>query len=120
MSSFRACNANGGRTAANETASSDVVEEAVPGTDEETVYVAHHDVTEDGLTVTMTLALSEVVDASPTELIPEFPRYVDPDALDRMFRPGPDGELKEGGPLFLTVRGVDVRIFNTGRIEIRP
>lgn len=104
----------------NEVESTDVIDEVVPVADEESVYVAHHDVTADGLTVTLTLALSEVLDLSPTALIPEFPKYVDPDALDRMFRPGPDGDLREGGPLFLTVRGADVRIYNTGRIEIRP
>lgn len=98
---------------------SDVIEEATPVSGDETIYVAHHDVSTDGLTVTLTLALSEIADVAPTELIPEFPKYVDPDALDRMFRPGPDGELKQGGPMYLTVRGFDVRIYNTGRIEIR-
>lgn len=103
----------------NESKSADVIDEAVPVADGETIYVAHHDVREDGLTVTLTLALSEITDVPPTELIPDFPRYVDPDALDRMFRPGPDGELKEGGPMYLTIHGYDVRVYNTGRIEIR-
>lgn len=87
--------------------------------EEEDLYVAYHDVTEDGLTVTLTMALSEVSEYSETDLIPDFPKYVDPDALDRLFRPGSDGELRQGGPLHLEIKGHDVTIYSSGRIEIR-
>lgn len=88
--------------------------------EDDEVYVAHHDVAEDGLTVTLTMALAEVSDHSETDLIPEFPEHVDPDALDRLFRPRSDGKARKGGPLHLSIRGYDVTIFSSGRIEIRP
>lgn len=97
----------------------DVIDEVVPVDGEYDVHVAHHDVEKNGLTVTLSLALAEVTDLSPTELIPLFPKHIDPDALDRMFRPRPNGELREGGPMHLTIEGYDIEIYNTGRIEIR-
>lgn len=95
-----------------------VIEDVVEVADDSTIYVAHHDVSENGLTVTLSLALAAVTDLTPTELIPRFSDHVDPDALNRMFRPLPNGDLREGGPLHLTVEGYDVTIYNTGRIEI--
>lgn len=97
----------------------DPIEEVVPVRDGERVYVAHHDVAENGLSVTLSLALAEVTDRSPTALVPEFSEHVDPDALDRLFRPLPTGDLRAGGPLHLEVDGYEVSIYNTGRIEIR-
>lgn len=81
-------------------------------------YVVHHDFQEQDLTVTISLALSEIGGISPTEIIPEFPKHVDPDALNRLFRPRPGGERREGGPLHLTIEEYDITIFSTGRIEI--
>lgn len=95
-----------------------IIDDVVPVQDDQTIYVAHHDVTEDGLSVTLSIALAEVTDLSPAELIPKFAKHVDPDALDRMFRPLPNGDLREGGPLHLTIGGHPVEIYNTGRIEI--
>ena len=88
-------------------------------TDDSTLYVAHHDVEEDGLSVTLSLALAAATDSSPTEFLPRFQEYVDPDALDRMFRPQPNGDLRKGGPFHLTVEDIEVEIHNTGRIELR-
>lgn len=96
----------------------EVIEDVVEVDDGESVHVAHHDVAEKGLTVTLSLALAEVTGLSPTELIPQFQKHVDPDALDRMFRPLPNGDLREGGPFHLTIEGHAVAIYNTGRIEI--
>lgn len=91
---------------------------AVRRTDD--LYVLYHDFDEDDLAVTISLALSEIGDVSATELIPKFSRYADPDALNRLFRPRPTGDLREGGPLYLDVEGYEVAIFSTGRIEIAP
>lgn len=86
----------------------------------EDVYVVRHDFDEQDLTVTISLALSEIGNITPTEIIPEFPKYVDPDALDRLFRPRPRGERRQGGPLHLAIKGYDITIYSTGRIEIEP
>lgn len=98
---------------------SDIITDVHEVDEEETLYVAHHDVAEDGLTVTLSMALAAAADSSPTEFLPRFQEYVDPDALDRMFRPQPNGDLRRGGPFRLTIEGFEVEIFNTGRIEIR-
>lgn len=97
----------------------DVIEDVVPVGEDETIYVAHHDVEENGLTVTISLALAEVTELEPPDILPEFAEHVDPDALDRMFRPQPNGELRQGGPFHLTIQGHEVVVHNTGRIEIR-
>lgn len=97
----------------------DVIEDVIPVGEEEAIYVAHHDVRENGLTVTLSLALAEVTELEPTDIVPKFAEHVDPDALDRMFRPLPNGDLRKGGPLHLSIEGFDVEIHNTGRIEIR-
>lgn len=98
--------------------SAEVIEETVEVAEDRTIYVAHHDVSENGMTVTLSLALAAVTDLSPTELVPRFSDHVDPDALNRLFRPLPNGDLRKGGPLHLTIEGHDVTIHNTGRIEI--
>lgn len=95
----------------------DVIDEVTP-VEGGTLYVAHHDVEEDGLTVTLSLALAAAADSSPTEFLPRFQEYVDPDALDRMFRPQSNGDLRKGGPFQLSIEEYDVEIYNTGRIEI--
>lgn len=103
----------------DETATADeVIDEVVQIGSDEVVYVAHHDLSENGLTVTLSLALAAVTDREPATLIPEFSEHVDPDALDRMFRPLPNGNFREGGPLHLHIAGHDIEIHNTGRIEI--
>lgn len=108
-----------GASRSNDHGPGDVIEEVLPVGEEETIYVAHHDVEKNGLTVTLSLALAEVTELEPTDIVPKFARHVDPDALDRMFRPRPNGDLRQGGPFHLTVAGHDITVHNTGRIEIR-
>ncbi|WP_255194912.1 HalOD1 output domain-containing protein [Halorarius litoreus] len=107
-----------GDDAAEAATMTDVIDEVLQVDSNEVVYVAHHDVSENGLTVTVSLALAAVTDHEPATLVPEFSKHVDPDALDRMFRPLPNGDLRKGGPLHLHIAGHDVEIHNTGRIEI--
>lgn len=109
----------GGTLDVTDTDPGDVIDEVAQVAEEETLYVAHHDVAEDGLSVTLSLALAAAADSSPTEFLPRFQEFVDPDALDRMFRPQPNGDLRKGGPFHLSIEGYEVSIFNTGRIEIR-
>lgn len=100
--------------------SDDPADDAISVTVDEDTYVVYNDMEREDVTVTIALALSEIADVPPTDVIPEFPQYVDPDALDRLFRPRPDGQYREGGPLHLTIRGYEVTVFSTGRIEIDP
>ncbi len=109
----------GGASSLDRADPGDVIEEVAQVEDGSTLYIAHHDIEEDGLTVTLSLALAAAADSSPTEFLPRFQEYVDPDALDRMFRPQPNGDLRKGGPFQFSIEEFDVEIFNTGRIEIR-
>lgn len=95
---------------------SELASESAVGSDQ---YVVKHDFDED-LTVTIAMALSEIGDVEAADVISDFQRYVDPDALNHLFRPRSNGALREGGPLVLTIEGYELRIFNTGRIEIEP
>lgn len=82
------------------------------------MHVVYNEMGEEDITVTISLALSEVGGVPPTETIPEFAEHVDPDALNHLFQPLPNGDLRQGGPLLLTIKGHDVRIYSSGRIEI--
>ena len=83
-------------------------------------YTAHHDMTEDGLCLTLTIALAEVLDADPAETISDMSRYVDPDALNNLFRVRANGEYREGGPLHLSIRRCLVTIHSDGEIMLKP
>lgn len=48
------------------------------------------------LTVTVVDAVASAVEISPTEVVPRVNDKVDPDALDRIFRPKPDGTPRQG------------------------
>ena len=48
------------------------------------------------LTVTVVDAVATARDVSPTEVVPRVTERVDPDALDRVFRPLPDGTPRQG------------------------
>lgn len=83
------------------------------------LYRTSHDVTEDGLTVTIAMALEEATGVPAAETIADFPAYADPDALCRLFRTDPEGEARPGAVVELTIEGHDVRIGSDGEIEIR-
>lgn len=88
--------------------------------DEEGVYYATHDMSRDGLCTSIALALAEVTDVDPTDLISDFSRYADPDGLNRLFRHRPDGEPRVGGAIRLAIDGHLVRVDSRGHIEIEP
>lgn len=81
-------------------------------------YYTSHDMDEDGLTVTLAMALGEVAGVDPVELIPSFAEYADPTALDQLFRTRPNGAHREGGRVTLTIEGYGVTIHSTGTIAI--
>jgi len=83
------------------------------------VYRTSHDMTTDGLSVTISQALAEVADVSATELVRDFSEYADPDALDRLFRsPMMDPEIRDDGYIVFPIRGYHVTVYGSGRILI--
>lgn len=75
---------------------------------------------EDGLCLTLTIALAELLDVDPVETISDMARYVDPDALNDLFRVRPNGEYREGGPLHLSINRCLVTIHSDGEIMLKP
>lgn len=86
--------------------------------DEEGVYRTHHDMSTDGLTTTISIALAEVSDGEETALISDFSTYVDPDALDRLFRTKPGSGTREDGRVALHIEGHWVTVRSDGTILI--
>lgn len=83
------------------------------------VYRTRHDMTTDGLSITISQALAEVSDVTVTELVQDFSEFADPDALDRLFRsPVTDPDKREDGYIVLPIRGYHVTIYGDGRILI--
>lgn len=84
-------------------------------------YRTYHDMTERGLSVTITEALAEVQNEDIFELVNDFTNYVDPDALDQLFRVGPSGTPRhDAGRVELRIRGIDVIVHADGEIIIEP
>lgn len=74
--------------------------------------------TEDGLDVTIAMALERATGMSASEVISDFSQYADPDALSRLFRVPPDEDPLLSGQVTLTIEGHDVRVASDGVIEI--
>lgn len=76
--------------------------------------------TEDGLDVTIAMALERATEMSATEIISDFSQYADPDALNRLFRVPPDEDPLLSGQVTLAIEGHHVRIASDGVIDIEP
>lgn len=88
---------------------------------EEGAYRVSYDTTSGDVTVTIALALEEMIGIDARELIPEFTEYADPDALDQLFRKRPNGEGRHPeGRVHLLIEGIDVTIHSNGLIELDP
>lgn len=86
--------------------------------DSDGTYYTHHDMDRGDLCVTLTLALTEITDADPSETIMEIPKYVDPDALNSLFSSRPNGAPRHGGPLQLSTDDCEILIHSDGEIAI--
>lgn len=84
-------------------------------------YYAQHDF--DGpaeLTTTLVHAISNVTGADVTEAEHVLDDHVDARALNRLFRPKPDGSPRGGGQLNFTLWGHQVTVYSDGQITIVP
>jgi len=95
-------------------------DEAVTYDPEADAYYAEHDWDGDAsLSVTLVAALAEVADADPTDLDP-LCAYIDPDALDDLFRPRFGTQRTDAGRLELAFDGHRVTVYGDGEIVVRP
>src|SRR6056297_2902379 len=72
------------------------------------------------LTTTLAHAISDVTGINVTDTGFTLNDYVDPDAMDKLFRPKPDGTPRTNGSLNLTILGCQVAIHSNGQIVISP
>ena len=72
------------------------------------------------MTATLTHALSDIsgVDVRETERALES--NVDPQALDRLFTPVPDGSARANGQLSFNIQGYRTTVYGNGFISIVP
>jgi hypothetical protein len=72
------------------------------------------------LTTTLAHAISDVTGIDVTDTGFTLNDYVDPDAMDKLFKPKSDGTPRTNGSLNLTILGCQVVIHSTGQIVISP
>lgn len=84
-------------------------------------YFVQHDF--DGpakLTTTLAHAISDISDVDVTDTGFTLNDHVDPDALDRLFKPKDDGTPRMDGHLTFTIWGFQATVYSDGQIAIVP
>lgn len=84
-------------------------------------HVVYHDF--DGaaeLTTTLAHAISDVTGVDVTDTGFTLADYVDPDALDKLFRPSGNAAGQVNAHLSLTIWGCQVAIYDNGQIVVTP
>ena len=72
------------------------------------------------LTTTLVHAISDVTGADVTQAEASLVNFVDPEALDRLFEPSPDGTPRPNGHLSFTMWDHQVTVYHNGQIAITP
>ena len=86
----------------------------------QTYFVKHDFEGPAKLTTTLIHALSDVVGCDVSDSEFTLYNYVDPDALNHLFKPKEDGTLRTNGHLTFTVQGHLVTVYSDGQIAIVP
>lgn len=71
----------------------------------------------DSLTVVIIDAIAAELGISPTEVVPQISDAVDPDALERILRPRPDGSRRNGTLMFYLL-DFRITVESDGRVRI--
>jgi len=85
-----------------------------------TYYVKHDFDGSAELTTTLAHAISDVTGVDVTDAGFTLNDYVDPEALDSLFRPRDDGTVRIDGHLSFAVWGYQVTVYSDGQIAIVP
>ena len=86
--------------------------------DEDTYYTRHDPRDAARLSTTVVHGLAEMMDVDVTNAGFQLADSIDPDALDRLFRPKDDSTLRPPGHITFTVEGHRVTVHSDGRIVI--
>lgn len=88
--------------------------------DRQTYYIKHDFDGAAELTTTLAHALSDVSGVDVTDTGFTLYDYIDPDALDRLFKPTGDSDRQINGMVSFAVWGHQVSVYSDGQIAIRP
>jgi hypothetical protein len=83
-------------------------------------FVTHEFGGTSDLTTTLVHAISDVTGADVTQAEASLVDFVDPEALDRLFEPAPDGTPRPNGHLSFTMWDHQVTVYHNGQIAITP
>lgn len=84
-------------------------------------YRVWHDPWDDDVCVTLTRALAAINDADEAAVSTALAEHVDPDGLNRIFRPHDGGGLgTQRDHVAIEIEGYDITIHPDGLIEIDP
>lgn len=87
---------------------------------ERDTYHATYDWTgEEPLRIFVARLVAEVADVSPTDLDALY-RSINPEALDEVFEPLPDGSPRPGGGVWFTLDDYRVTVHGDGTVEVSP
>lgn len=86
----------------------------------EGLFRTYHDFGEGDICVTVAVALEEITGAAAGEVVAEFSRYADPEAVNQIFRPHPNGPARTGvGYIVLHIAGYKITIQSDGEIRLK-
>ncbi|MFC7143001.1 HalOD1 output domain-containing protein [Halosimplex aquaticum] len=88
--------------------------------DAQTYYVKHDFEGSAELTTTLAHAISDVTGVDVTDTGFTLNDHVDPEAMDRLFKPKDDGSPRINGHLSFTIWGHQVTVYSDGQIAIVP
>ncbi|WP_458209601.1 DUF7504 family protein [Haladaptatus sp. NG-SE-30] len=89
--------------------------------DEHGVYRVQHDLSSPrSLSTTVTVAVADVAGVEPADIPEQLYDVIDPEALDKLFRPREDGARRRGGRLSFSLYGHHVTVRGNGQITIQP
>lgn len=84
----------------------------------EVISSTSHDMTDWGLDVHIALALEEATDLEAADVITDFSKYVDPDALNRLFQTPHQEDDHVTGIVEFAIEEYDVVVMSDGTVEI--
>ncbi|WP_266078605.1 DUF7504 family protein [Haladaptatus caseinilyticus] len=85
------------------------------------VHRVRHDLSgPQSLSTTVTVAVADVAGVEPAEIPEQLYDVIDPEALDKLFKPRDDGTPRRGGRLSFSLYGHHVTIRGDGSITVQP
>ncbi|WP_435155217.1 DUF7504 family protein [Haladaptatus sp. DFWS20] len=85
------------------------------------VHRVQHDLSgPQSLSTTVTVAVADVAGVEPAEIPEQLYDVIDPEALDKLFKPRDDGKQRRGGRLSFSLYGHHVTVRGDGSITVQP